>query len=259
MDNSERIEAQLRKIEREENQIQTCLNDMPAGSATIYKSKGRVRVKRRLDGNVKFMTNDEKDIASQLLLKRYLLIRQKELAKAKAYLIKRLVYERDWNGRSAKFLRDHHLLANEISSFFRKEQTSMEEWMSAPAAALAPHQEGRTEPAVNGIFVRSKSEVMIAAVLDERGFYYRYEEPLCLAGKMYFPDFTIRDPRDGKLIWLEHFGMMDNKEYARSAFEKLTTYAANGILQMYNLITTFESREHKLSIPQINYALDMLL
>ena len=251
-----RIKTQLENIDCEVERISNQLAGMPAGSASIYKSKGRVRVKRRLDGKVTFLTNKDEEIAQQLLFKRYLLVRKKELSKEKAYLKERLAFEQKWRGKSIEFLINHPLLATEISSLFRKDRNSAKEWMNAPRAALAPHQEGRTEDAGDGLFVRSKSEVMIVASLRERGLYYRYKEPLYLADKLYFPDFTIRDPESGRIIWYEHFGMMDDENYARRTYDKLFLYSKNGILPMHNLITTFESGSRKLSISQINNALD---
>ena len=75
-----------------------------------------------------------------------------------------------------------------------------------------------------------------------------------LNGKIYCPDFTIRDPKTGAFFWYEHFGKMDDPRYVRDAPRKLVVYADNGIIPTINLITTFETKNHKLSFPQIRSA-----
>ncbi len=97
---------------------------------------------------------------------------------------------------------------------------------------------------------------MIAAALYERGLPFRYEEPLQLGGKMYFPDFTVRDPNDGSFYWIEHFGMMDDISYASQAFDKMKYYARYGIVPGINLITTFETKDKKLQWTQIEHAIE---
>ena len=59
--------------------------------------------------------------------------------------------------------------------------------------------------------VRSKSEVIIADVLNREGVPYRYEYPIYIKGigKIY-PDFTVLNIGIRKeMIW-DHFGMMDD-------------------------------------------------
>ena len=61
--------------------------------------------------------------------------------------------------------------------------------------------------------VRSKSEVIIANMLSERGIYFEYETPLYASdGSMYLPDFTVTF-RGEKYYW-EHLGLLDRPDYA---------------------------------------------
>ncbi len=124
---------------------------------------------------------------------------------------------------------------------------------------IAPYQEKRTEMTCAGISVRSKSESMIVVVLFENGIPFIYESLLYLDGSVCFPDFTIRDITSGQVFYYEHFGMMDNPEYCHAAFKKLEVYANHGIIPGFNLITTFETKDHKLSFPMIQDALRPLL
>lgn len=95
-----------------------------------------------------------------------------------------------------------------------------------------------------GVRVRSKSEKMFADTLTEYGIEYKYECPLVLKnGKVIYPDFTIliKVGNLAKEVYLEHFGMMDDKEYALSAIKKIEQYTSNDIIYGDNLFFSFES------------------
>lgn len=92
--------------------------------------------------------------------------------------------------------------------------------------------------------VRSKSEVIIADVLNREGVPYRYEYPIYIKGVgKFYPDFTLLNMRKRKEIFWEHFGMMDDPEYAEKAVQKITVYEYNGYFPGKNLILTYETRK----------------
>ena len=64
-----------------------------------------------------------------------------------------------------------------------------------------------------GVYFRSKSEVLVAMVLDSNGLEYKYEVALHINGRTIYPDFVIRRKRDGKIFIWEHFGMIFSEEY----------------------------------------------
>lgn len=96
--------------------------------------------------------------------------------------------------------------------------------------------------------VRSKSEILIANLLNKLGIPYRYECPLKLKSigssnpnLTIYPDFTLLDKRNRKEVFLEHFGMMDNLEYVENVVLKLSTYESNGIYVGKQLLVTYET------------------
>lgn len=92
--------------------------------------------------------------------------------------------------------------------------------------------------------VRSKSEKIIADKLYSMGIPYRYEFPLQLKGfGVIYPDFMILNVRKRKEYFLEHFGMMDNPEYASKAVKKIRNYEKNRIFIGDRLLVTFETLE----------------
>lgn len=100
--------------------------------------------------------------------------------------------------------------------------------------------------------VRSKSEVIIANALKAAGVPYRYEFPLLVDRNpeaddddtdfcQLHPDFYCLNLRTRQEFAWEHFGMMDDPEYAARATEKLGLYTENGFFPGKNLIITMET------------------
>ncbi len=105
--------------------------------------------------------------------------------------------------------------------------------------------------------VRSKSEVIIANTLKASGVPYRYEFPLTVDRNaatdadldicQLHPDFYCLNLRTRQEFAWEHFGMMDDPDYAERATEKLELYAENGFFPGKNLIITMETPAKPLS------------
>ncbi len=90
--------------------------------------------------------------------------------------------------------------------------------------------------------VRSKSEVIIADMLNKERIPYRYECPIYLKGVGWrYPDFTVLNVRKRKELYWEHFGMMDEAFYAEKAVRRIGDLERNGIFPGENLILTFET------------------
>ncbi len=103
----------------------------------------------------------------------------------------------------------------------------------------------------SGIRVRSKSEVLIADILDEFSIPFLYEKPLKLKNRTVHPDFTLLNIKERKEVYWEHFGMMDDREYRDDAFLKIREYEANGYYQPDSVIWTFESSKYPVSTREI--------
>ena len=111
----------------------------------------------------------------------------------------------------------------------------------------------------NNEHVRSKSEIIIADTLKAAGVPYRYEFPLLMDKNAEDPDFPDYDfcrlhpdfyclnLRTRQEFAWEHFGMMDDPDYASRAAEKLQLYAENGFFPGKNLIITMETTKKQLS------------
>lgn len=90
-----------------------------------------------------------------------------------------------------------------------------------------------------GDFVRSKSELVIANVLNALGLDYRYEEKIVgrvTGGKM-LPDFVFITSRDELIVW-EHLGMLDKPEYRERWGVKRQWYEDNDFVQGVNFFVS---------------------
>lgn len=90
----------------------------------------------------------------------------------------------------------------------------------------------------SGIWVRSKSEVIIANILYRSGLDFQYEERLYYNETQWKePDFTIR--HNDKVWYWEHLGLLGNEKYDQHWQEKKEIYQRIGVFD--KVITTRES------------------
>ena len=102
-----------------------------------------------------------------------------------------------------------------------------------------------------GLRVRSKSEVIIADILDELEIPFLYEKPLKLKSGIIHPDFTLLNIKNRKEVYWEHFGMMDDIEYRNNAFYKIRQYESSGLYQYDSVIWTFETARNPINTKEV--------
>ncbi len=103
-----------------------------------------------------------------------------------------------------------------------------------------------------------------AAVM--RGFIYKHpelkdglrygnmtnEEMIDHPGVRRVPDFKIRRPRDGKIFYWEHMGLVTDVAYHDKNIRKLKQYATIGINPWDNLIITFAQEDGGIDVKKID-------
>ncbi|MDT3738265.1 MAG: RecQ family ATP-dependent DNA helicase [Candidatus Kapabacteria bacterium] len=90
----------------------------------------------------------------------------------------------------------------------------------------------------SGVWVRSKSEVIIANILYRSKIDFQYEEKLYFnATQWKEPDFTIR--HNGKIWYWEHLGLLGDEQYNENWQEKKQIFKDLGVFD--SVITTKES------------------
>lgn len=115
------------------------------------------------------------------------------------------------------------------ASRLRKINSSLFEFRVVPDALLSVggwFEDGRFHHTLAEIAVRSKSEVIIANMLQERDIPFRYEQPLYASdGSLYLPDFTVT--WRGKDYFWEHVGMLHREDYRAHWEAKKAWYERN--------------------------------
>ena len=125
------------------------------------------------------------------------------------------------------------------------------DWQHSPYERAEMHPETLKHETIGGLLVRSKSEALIAFALDLADVPFHYEEILEIDGKKIAPDFTILHPLTGEKMFWEHFGLMDDPNYATETYRKLVLYGQNGIVPGRNLIFTMETNAEPLSTLEV--------
>lgn len=100
------------------------------------------------------------------------------------------------------------------------------------------HLLGKIHRTESGIWVRSKSELIIANILYRSELKFEYEKKLYYSpGKWKEPDFTIE--HNGHTWYWEHLGLLGDAKYNKDWQDKVTIYNRIGIFD--HVITTKES------------------
>lgn len=140
-----------------------------------------------------------------------------------------------------------------VAPYYLPDNEFFEWWLDLPARFLKLKEENKRFGSGSSIRTRSKSEHILTTELKKFKLPFLYEKGLFLpvTRKWIYPDFTILNPETREEILWEHFGMMDDPEYANNAIEKINRYEINGFHLGHQLIATFETRDHQLDIALI--------
>ncbi|MBR1674145.1 MAG: hypothetical protein IJ703_04200 [Eubacterium sp.] len=148
----------------------------------------------------------------------------------------------------SKLIRPHYI----------NDEKYISDWMDQDYIRL-DFQEGFPEYYTRqGLRVRSKSEVIIADILDEMSVPFLYEKPLLLNTITVHPDFTLLNIKERSEVYWEHFGMMDDMDYRNNAFYKIRKYEATGLFQYDSVIWTFETGQQPLNTKDIRKQINRL-
>lgn len=156
------------------------------------------------------------------------------------------VYEKMHPGKQILIKPRYITVARKIKAFEQEEYVG-----------LAFDENNNSEIYTNkGERVRSKSEKIIADELYRKMIPYKYEKPVKLNvrgnARTFYPDFTVMNRRTGKIIYVEHLGMMDNESYAINTINKLSIYEKNNLLLGKDVLIFHETGSSPLVTATIN-------
>ncbi len=220
---------------------------LPDGSLHIYEKKGNVYYCQRLpkEGNRKkehrVSINNDPDLVLALARKKYIETALGNVKRNVELLDKAISSYKPVGEESVlKRLYDKYPAAADVILSGRREST---EWAESFEHQDDFYTDGLKSTSSKGEKMRSGGEMYIASRLEHFGIPYRYESPLRMPDHDYSPDFTIMRPRDRKILYWEHFGMVNDINYIRNNLGKVGDYIDYGIKPWDNLIMTFNNEK----------------
>lgn len=139
----------------------------------------------------------------------------------------------------SKFLEKHP----ELSAGVQYGKKSDEEWAAGFVKPEDFYEKEHKHTSLRGERMLSKNELYIASRLDHYEIPYMYEVMVKHPDVKRVPDFTIRRPRDGKIIYWEHLGLTDDGGYMSGNELKFVEYENSGIVPWDNLIVTYDTAD----------------
>ena len=224
--------TQLDYLTRRLNQTSTTLKKMPEGTMITKISRGKTFYYEKKNDKLHNLNKQPEKIQ--------LFIRKKQLKKEVPILAK--------NIKNIEKLLAAYIplqLDSSIWSMTKSQQNK--------------YKENELHHLYNGIYYRSKSEAMIAALLTSYGIEFKYEVKLSLNGFNVYPDFYIKRPKNAKIYIWEHFGLVADETYLNKTFSKLNNYHRGGYDLWDNLIISFDQEDGSLNIDTIDKIIQLFL
>lgn len=239
----EMLEKEEEKYRRAKQIVDTRLSTAPKGTLGIMESNRNTQFVQFIGKNEKrkYIKKEQQVLANALAQKSY-------DQKVKKIVDKRLKQlgslSKAYKNNEIEEIYDrlNSVRKTLVEPVIKPWEQTISEWKSIPYVGKAFDPKATEIYTKKGERVRSKSEKILADTFFELGLEYKYECPIVLKGfGVVYPDFTFLRKRDGREVYWEHEGRMDEQEYSEKAIRKLNTYALNNILPSDNLILTFET------------------
>ena len=171
-------------------------------------------------GKTKYIPKSERKLAEQLVKRKYL---ESRLRKFKQEEKRIDIYLKQYSldEFSSYHVEEHPELQKLLSGVYVPLKQELDEWVNASYTNNPKEPQKLIHKTIPGILVRSKSEALIINALFGHKIPFRYECLLQIQNVSIYPDFTIRHPVTGEVYYWEHFGMIDNENYAHNVYSKL--------------------------------------
>ena len=243
----EQLNKEKAELDQKIKEIKQQLRGYPKGYLQCTKNGKYVKWYHITSDSRKYIPKSERTFAEILSRKTFLLARLSDLQQEQNALKKILTISSKLISKASE-ITESPLYRELLKNSFLPIRRELSEWAKEPYEKNAEFPENLKFPSVSGNVLRSKSETFIDQALFLKRIPYRYECALQLNDYIYYPDFTIRRPDDGEIIYWEHFGMMNDPSYARKAMNKLGVYNSHGLLVNKNLIATFENEKYPFTL-----------
>ena len=225
------------------------LKHVPEGTVTLKKHNNQVQFYHRknpTDKNGIYLPVKDKDTGLALVQKSYLQ-KIRQAAEKQLRIIEYFLNNYDPDVIMKIYNSTGDLRKKFINPVIAPDDVYIQDWLSTEYEhnSFAPNtMEYYT---LKNERVRSKSEVSIADALTRYNIPYRYECPITINNTTIYPDFTILRIRDRSVIFWEHMGLLEDRDYRKNQYKKMRLYESAGIFTGERLITTFEAENFPLN------------
>ncbi len=241
-----------RRLDCEIEQVRHQLAVLPEGTFLYTKQQNHTKWYVRTPQKQTYIPKKMYTYAEQLALRKYLTEKQKdlesELTPIQTYL------DRYTPTQANQLLEDVEYRKLILPSHCPLEY-QLTQWAQAPYPKNPKYPEHKIYQVQDDLWVRSKSEALIATQLMAHQIPFRYECALELTNATYYPDFTLRHPKTGETYYWEHLGLLTQDTYKNTTAVKLQNYIHDGIIPGDQLIITTETASQPLSPATIQKAL----
>lgn len=248
------VDQRIIELQQTLTNIQKQLKNIPSGSLRIVHRRNNFfyyLITSSKDTNGKYLPKAQSKLARQIAQRDYNFTIKKEIeSELKA------LYKFKKNYHPQNLINIYKKLTLGRKQLITPVQLSNEEfakqWQAQSNLGNSFNSQNKCFQTSSGIFVRSKSEVLIADALTNHNIPFHYEMPFSLNDKTFYPDFTCLHPLSRKIFIWEHFGLIDQPEYAMHTLEKLILYQSKQFTKCSTLITTYETADQPLTPQKIS-------
>ena len=278
----ERANNRKQRLEKEAVEIKNEIRRLPQGTLECHRCRDGYKWYVVKKHQRKYLRKKELQLAEQLAYKHRLRIKldnmQQEMTALNMFIqlsenitndnSKAIISSRMKNGKK-KIIRvgdlvsnDNRLSANnpEIERlaglYYDSIHPEIKEWQTAEYEQLEWKKDDKKVGTLSGNKTVSKDEAIIENILISHGLPIRKDPELRLSGEDMYPDWEIMDPRTGKTIYWEHFGMMDRPDYLYKNSHKIKVYLENGYYPMVNFIATFMGGPYRIDSQLIEWIVE---
>ena len=236
--------------------IEDRLGKYPKGKIHTVNKKGNVQYYLRNEENdksEKYLSKRNQQIIKEYIQKRYDEKEYMLLKKEQKSLDKLLKNSANTIGKIRALYSENPLeVKNHINPVDISDEDYIQEWESKSYQGKEISTDCPVFITNKGEHVRSKSELNIANMLEKLNIPYKYECPLTLSdNRVIYPDFTVLNIKKRKIVYWEHRGMMDDREYAKHAVQRVKQLSKEGIVIGDNLVITEETQTCPLGTDEI--------
>lgn len=246
------LKARKTELELKIQEIQDILPTLPEGNFFLTNSNNQFKWYTGQSPSYQYIPKKNRKLAEQLAYRKFLTLKLQESKDELTSLTNYLT-------TLSKLKKADNLIIQSpeyqtlIAHFYAPISEDYSSWQNKPYDQNNLYPESLIHKSISGNTLRSKSEAIIDSLLFQNKIPFRYECQLILGEHILYPDFTIKHPITGKLYYWEHFGLMDNHDYAKKTAEKLHTYISYGIIPSITLLTTYETKSTPLTTEKVSH------